>query len=98
MMLEVLSANRNLQGIVSEEVTMLSQTKLSDLPSYRQGVQQGMQQGERDLLLRQLDRRFAGQVTEAHRTRIRGADSETLLLWGERIFDADSPDAVFDAH
>jgi len=60
-----------------------------------QGLQQGLQQEEATLLLRQLERRF-GAVSEAHRSLVLAADSETLLCWGERLLTAESPDQVFD--
>lgn len=48
-MFEILSINRDLQGSVKEEVQMLSQIKLADLPTFQTGREerftQGMQQG-----------------------------------------------------
>jgi predicted transposase/invertase (TIGR01784 family) len=51
------------------------------------GIGQGIQQGEAALLLRLLERRF-GSLDESVRQRLAGADADTLLEWGERIFDA----------
>ncbi len=50
----------------------------------QEGLQLGLQQGEALLLLRQLERRF-GPLDEALRQRVRAADADTLLQWGERI-------------
>lgn len=47
LMLEILSSNRALQSIVQEEENMLSQTRLSDLPSFNIGMQQGRQEGRK---------------------------------------------------
>lgn len=51
------------------------------------GRDEGRTEGEAALLLRLLERRF-GNVPEDTQQRIRKADAETLLLWGERILDA----------
>lgn len=44
-MLEILSTNRNLEQAIEEEEKMLSQVKYSQLPSYKIGMQQGIQDG-----------------------------------------------------
>jgi hypothetical protein len=51
-------------------------------------------QGSRDLLVRQLERRF-GPLVDRYRERLDSADSESLLDWGERILTARSLDEVF---
>jgi hypothetical protein len=51
-------------------------------------------QGSRDLLVRQLERRF-GPLVDRYRERLDSADSERLLDWGERILTARSLDEVF---
>ncbi|HYO14586.1 MAG TPA: Rpn family recombination-promoting nuclease/putative transposase [Thermoanaerobaculia bacterium] len=51
-------------------------------------------QGRRDLLVRQLERRF-GPLGGRDRERVDGADSERLLDWAERILTARSLDEVF---
>ena len=53
------------------------------------------QQGEAGLLLRLLERRF-GPVDEVIRIRVRSADSQTLLTWGERILTAQTIEEVFE--
>jgi uncharacterized protein DUF4351 len=56
-------------------------------------LQEGRQQGEMKLLLRQLERRF-GTSDKPVRKRINAADAQTLLIWGERILTAQSIDEV----
>ena len=53
-----------------------------------------MQQGEAELLLRQLEWRF-GTIDKTVRKRISATDAQTLLIWGERILTAQSVDEVF---
>ena len=50
-------------------------------------LQQGMQQGEADMLLRLLRAQF-GPLSEDVRQRVAEADSETLLRWGEKVLKA----------
>lgn len=45
LMLEILSENRDLSGLIKEEESMLSAIKLEDLPSYEIGVEKGIEQG-----------------------------------------------------
>lgn len=59
-----------------------------------QGRQEGLQQGEMVLLLRQMERRF-GPLDEPIRQRLRVADAETLLQWGERVLTAATLEDVF---
>ena len=59
------------------------------------GWQEGLQEGEAGLLLRLLERRF-GPVDEVIRTRVRSADSQTLLIWGEQILTAQTIEEVFE--
>ncbi len=67
-----------------------------------EGIQEGIQkgrlegrlEGEAELLLRQMSRRF-GAVDEATHNRIKTADADTLLIWGERILFAQSIEEVF---
>jgi flagellar biosynthesis/type III secretory pathway protein FliH len=61
----------------------------------QQGVQQGMQQGEYSLLLRLLEHKFKS-VPESYRQRLIGADAETLLIWGERVLDANTLNEIFE--
>lgn len=50
--------------------------------------QEGRQEGEALILLRQLHRKF-GETPEDIRRRIEQADADTLLIWSERILDAE---------
>jgi hypothetical protein len=61
---------------------------------FKKGKQQGMQQGESTMLLRQMERKF-GQVSEEVKQKIEEADSGTLLEWGEKIISASTIDDVF---
>jgi flagellar biosynthesis/type III secretory pathway protein FliH len=60
----------------------------------QKGVQQGVQEGEAAMLLRLITAKF-GSPTEAVRARVEGADSETLLLWSERILTASTIDDLW---
>lgn len=62
----------------------------------RQGRQEGRQEGEAALLLRLLELRF-GPLDETSGARVRRADAETLLKWGERVLTVTSLDDVFKA-
>ena len=59
----------------------------------KEGRQEGRQEGGSSLLLRQMTLRF-GPLDEALRERIRTADAETLLVWGERVLTAATPEEV----
>lgn len=59
----------------------------------QEGRQEGKQEGESTLLLRQMTLRF-GLLEETLRERIRTADAETLLQWGERILTAATAEEV----
>ncbi len=63
----------------------------------QQGRQEGRQEGESTLLLRQLERRF-GPLDEHTRQRVRSADAEQLLEWGDRFVDALVLQDVFADH
>ena len=62
----------------------------------RQGRQEGRQEGEAALLLRLLELRF-GPLDETSDARVRRADAETLLRWGERVLTASTLAEVFKA-
>ncbi|CAG0950601.1 hypothetical protein ANRL3_00209 [Anaerolineae bacterium] len=57
------------------------------------GLERGRQEGEAALLQRLLERRF-GPLDEALHQRIALADADTLLRWGERIFQESSAEDV----
>ena len=60
-----------------------------------QGVEQGIQQGEAALLLRLIESRF-GPASSQVKTRIAGADANTILTWSERLFAANQPEDLWD--
>lgn len=68
----------------------------------QEGMQQGMQkgmlvgitEGETAILLRQLGRKFK-TLSEQYRRKIEKATAEQLLIWGERVLDAQSIEEVF---
>ena len=57
------------------------------------GLEKGRQEGEATLLQKLLERRF-GTLDGALRQRLQAADAETLLRWGERLFQASSAEDV----
>jgi len=59
-----------------------------------QGMELGKRQGEAEVLLRQMERKF-GPADVKLRQQIQEADAEQLLEWSERIFTAETPEAVF---
>lgn len=59
-----------------------------------EGREEGALQGERDLLIRQLFRKF-NAIPDVHRQAIDMANSNTLLRWGEQILDAKTIEEVF---
>jgi predicted transposase/invertase (TIGR01784 family) len=54
------------------------------------GIQKGVQQGERSLLLRLLRRRFGSQVNAETEQRLATATAEQIGTWAERVFSADT--------
>ena len=54
----------------------------------REGVKQGLEQGERKLLLRQLRRRFGTQVDAQAELRVATAPAEQTEVWAERVLSA----------
>jgi hypothetical protein len=56
----------------------------------QEGRQEGRQEGEAALLLRLMERRF-GPLNPNLRERVRTADADTLLVWGERLLTAATP-------
>jgi len=93
-MLEILSTNRGLEQIIEEEEKMLSQVDQTRLPSYRIGMQQGMQQEAVKMLERQLQRRF-GFLSETILTKLKKAELDQLERWADNILDAKTLDDVF---
>ena len=60
----------------------------------QKGIEEGRQKGEATLLLRQLERKF-GSLDPQTRKRVRSADAESLLAWGERVLTAERLEDVF---
>jgi hypothetical protein len=56
--------------------------------------EEGLQQGERRLLLKQLRARF-GELPPATVARVEAAEPEVLEAWGEQVLTARSLDEVF---
>jgi predicted transposase YdaD len=62
----------------------------------QRGRQQGVQQGEARLLIRQAKQKF-GTVSQQDCRRITSADTDTLLRWSEKILDAKTLKEIFGA-
>jgi hypothetical protein len=60
----------------------------------QKGLRQGRREGEAELLIRQIELRFR-RLDEETRKRIRAADADRLLQWGERILTARRLSDVF---
>lgn len=52
------------------------------------GLQQGIQQGEKAILLRMLRNRFGNQVDETVERRVEAASPETVVAWADRVISA----------
>jgi len=61
---------------------------------YQDVFGEGRVKGEAAIVLRQLERKFR-PLPESARQRVASADAETLLVWAERILDANSLDEVW---
>lgn len=57
--------------------------------------QQGIEQGESKLLLKQLKRRFAEKATSAYEAKLMRASSSEIERWAENILDAKTIEEVF---
>ncbi len=60
----------------------------------RKGRREGRREGEADLLLRQLGRLY-GPLAPAIEKRVRNAEADQLLEWGERLVTSDSLEEMF---
>ncbi len=80
-----------------EEVKPMIEANAIDwtIPWQEEGRKKGRQEGEAALLLRQLTRRF-GPLSPAVQERVRDADADQLLVWGERFVTATELDEVFE--
>jgi hypothetical protein len=54
----------------------------------QEGVKQGLEQGERKLLLRMLRRRFGAEVDDETERRVAAAAAEQIEVWAERVLSA----------
>ena len=61
---------------------------------FGEGEQNGLVKGEAALLLRLMERKFK-PLPESARKRVAEADAETLLVWGERLLDANTLDEIW---
>ena len=59
-----------------------------------EGMQQGLQQGEVAVLLRQMERKFGHRLTDVDRRLVESADIETLLKWSDKILSANSIEEI----
>jgi Putative transposase, YhgA-like/Domain of unknown function (DUF4351) len=87
---------RHLTPVVGPELqqTMLTFDELLGKESFDRGRDIGKVQGKREVLLRQLARRF-GALPESVEARVNGAGADDIERWSDRILDAASLDAVF---
>ena len=60
-----------------------------------EGIQQGVQQGEAGILLRQIRRKFGHQIAEQYQERIKQADPATLEHWADCILSAETANELF---
>ncbi len=61
----------------------------------KEGREEGQKEGEANLLLRQLNRLY-GPLAQEIEDRVRSADADQLLDWGERLVTVDSLEEIFD--
>jgi hypothetical protein len=54
----------------------------------QEAIQEGLERGERKLLLRQLRRRFGNQVDNEIEQRLATASAEQIEIWAERVLSA----------
>ena len=59
-----------------------------------EGMQQGLQQGEVAVVLRQMERKFGHRLTDVDRRLVESADIETLLKWSDKILSANSIEEI----
>jgi hypothetical protein len=94
----ILSDLRKARGLVKEEFLHMpidiEPEEGSALWEMQRGFNLGLAQGERNMLLLQLERRF-GALPESVVSRLHAADVEQLQQWGLRVFDAKTLADVF---
>jgi predicted transposase YdaD len=68
---------------------------LQETRYYQDAIAKGEVKGEAKILLRQLELKFR-PLPDAAIQRIADADADTLLIWAERVLDANSLDEVLE--
>jgi len=61
-----------------------------------EGIKEGIEKGEAEVLSRQLERKF-GEIPAAARQQINAASSAQLLTWAARILSAEKIEDMFQA-
>jgi flagellar biosynthesis/type III secretory pathway protein FliH len=61
---------------------------------YQEGLQVGRQEGESAMVLRLSERRF-GALDDGVRQQIQSADTDTLLVWSDRLLSAQRVEDIF---
>ncbi len=79
-----------------EEIRNMALLSRGEYAALKQGLQQGLKEGEAAVLMRLLHRRFGEAALARYRSRIEAADAETLLEWSERLLFAQTPEEVFE--
>jgi predicted transposase/invertase (TIGR01784 family) len=72
----------------------LNDVDLKTTRFYQDVFGEGRVEGEATVVLRQMERKFR-PLPESARQRVASADADTLLIWAERILDANSLDEVW---
>jgi predicted transposase YdaD len=91
---EELSAHLNLEDFEAMESMLARSIDRWNRQIRKEGMQEGMQKGEAQLLLRQL-RLKLGPLSPEVENRILAADSNHLVKWSERILTAERLEDVF---
>lgn len=74
---------------------MLSYMQQREQSGIEKGLAIGLEQGERQLLLKQLKSRFNPTFSQSHETKILQASNQEIDRWASNIFDAKTIDDVF---
>ena len=62
-----------------------------------QDLEKGLRQGEANVVIRQLTRRF-GPLPQATQDHLKQATTEQLELWADRVLEAKTLESIFDSH
>ncbi len=80
---------------LEEVVPMITESSIDWTAEWREeGLREGRREGEAELLLRLLKRQY-GPLAPEIEDRVRGAQADQLLDWGERLLTSGSLDEVF---